>query len=183
MSEHSSASTSSYDVATPDWAELYSHLHKIASAQMSRERSGHILQTTAVVHEAYVRLSKENASQFKDKNSFFAAASVVMRRVLVDSARKEKAVKRGGNATKKSLTDTQLSVGDKGYSVIEIHDCLSKLAEFASDQAQALELMIFGGLTGEETAAVMGVSASTIDRKVRSAKAWLRRELSDGEHE
>lgn len=161
------------------WPGLYSQLHDIASGQMAKERPGHLLQTTAIVHEAYFRLSDQQRSDWRDKPSFLAAAAVVMRRVLIDSARKETAKKRGGAANRHGLSDTNIAVDDHGYSAVEIHEALEQLAGFAPDQARALELMIFGGLTGEEAAEVLGVSASTIDRKVRAAKAWLRRELSD----
>lgn len=162
------------------WPGLYKHLHEIAASQMSRERSGHLLQTTAIVHEAYFRLSDQKRSQWDDQRSFFAAAAVVMRRILIDSARHEKAEKRGGSVLRRELSDSRLAVDDGRYSAIEVHDALERLAAFAPDQAKALELMIFGGLTRKETAEVLAVSESSIDRKVRSAKAWLRRELSEG---
>lgn len=175
----SESATRNYEVGENEWPELYERLHEIAANQMSQERSGHLLQTTAVVHEAYMRLSKPQQSQFKDKNTFFAAAAVVMRRVLVDFARSEKAAKRGGNKKRQMLTDSRLAFGERGYSTIDIHDALERLAEFAPVQARALELMIFAGMTGEEVAVAIEVSPSTVDRKIRSAKAWLRRELSD----
>lgn len=161
------------------WPGLYGQLHEIAAAQMHKERAGHLLQTTAIVHEAYFRLANQNRSKWKDRNSFFATAAVVMRRVLVDSARKEKAAKRGGNAARSNLSESRLAVDDAGYSALEVNEALEQLAAFAPDQARAMELMIFGGLSGDEVANMMGVSASTIDRRVRAAKAWLRRELSD----
>ena len=159
--------------------ELYGHLRDIATNQMARERSGHLLQTTALIHEAYLRLSEQRRSDWRDRGSFLAAASVVMRRVLIDDARRDRAQKRGGGLKKRSISDSRLAFDDGVVSVIEIHEALETLESFAPDQAKALELMIFGGLTGEETAAALGVSPSTIDRKVRAAKAWLRRELSE----
>lgn len=161
------------------WPGLYSQLHDIAAGQMARERPGHLLQTTAIVHEAYFRLSDQQKSDWPDKRSFLAAAAVVMRRILIDSARRDRSRKRGGTAQKQALSDTNIAFDDRGFSAIDTHEALERLAEFAPDQARTLELMIFGGLTGEEVAEVLGVSASTIDRKVRAAKAWLRRELSD----
>lgn len=158
---------------------MYEQLHQIAAAQMQNERSGNLLQTTAIVHEAYFRLSEQNRSSWKDKPSFFAAAAIVMRRVLIDNARREKAVKRGGQVARMDLSDSRLAFEEEGYSAIDINEALEKLAEFAPDQAKALEMMIFGGMVGEEVAKALDVSASTIDRRVRSAKAWLRRELSD----
>ena len=162
------------------WPELYDHLHEIAASQMSRERSGrHLLQTTAIVHEAYFRLSDQKRSQWRDRSSFLAAAAVVMRRILIDSARNAKAVKRGGTMVRRDLSDTRIALDDDGFATVDIHEALEKLAAFAPDQSRALELMIFGGMTGEEVADVLGVSASTIDRRIRAAKAWLRRELSE----
>ena len=159
--------------------DLYEQLHQLAAAQMQKERSGHLLQTTAIVHEAYFRLTEQNRSRWQDKSSFFAAASVVMRRVLIDSARHERAAKRGGGAERSVLSDSRLAVDEVGYSTVEIHEALGKLAEFAPEQAKAIEMMIFGGMTGEEVATALQVSPSTIDRRIRSAKAWLRRELSE----
>lgn len=164
------------DAALPG---LYEQLHSIASAQMKKESPGHLLQTTAIVHEAYFRLSTQKKSEWKDSSHFFAAASIVMKRVLVDSARKEKATKRGGQVERQNLSDTRLAFHDQGYSILEINEAIERLSAFAPEQAKAIEMMIFGGMTGEEVATALDVSPSTIDRRVRSAKAWLRRELSD----
>ena len=158
---------------------LYEQLHNLAAAQMRKEQAGHMLQTTAIVHEAWFRLSEQKQSNWKDRSHFFAAAAVVMRRILIDSARHEKAAKRGGDAVRKELSDTRLAVDDRGFSTLEVSEALEKLNEFAPDQARAIEMMIFGGMTGDEVARALGVSASTIDRRVRSAKAWLRRELGE----
>ena len=158
--------------------QLYDELHEIAGRQMRKEGAGRLLQTTAIVHEAYLKLATQSRSQWKDRHSFFAAATVVMKRLLIDHARQEKSLKRGGKAVRSKLSDSQILFDDQGYSVLEINDALEKLSEFAPEQATALEMMIFGGMTGEEVAKQLQVSASTIDRKVRSAKAWLRRELS-----
>lgn len=157
---------------------LYDELHSIAAQQMARESSSNLLQTTAIVHEAYVKLASQNQSKWRDRQSFFAAAAVVMRRLLIDNARKEKSKKRGGQRARQLLSDSRLRFDERAFGVLEISDALEKLAEFAPEQSEALELMIFGGMTGEEVAKHLGVSASTIDRKVRSGKAWLRRELA-----
>ncbi len=158
---------------------LYEQLRQLAAVQMQNERSGHLLQTTAIVHEAYFRLSEQKRSRWRDKSSFFAAAAVVMRRVLIDCARREMAMKRGGTTARQQLSESRLAIDDRGYSTVEIHEALERLGEFAPEQAKAIEMMIFGGMTGEEVAQTLRVSASTIDRRVRAAKAWLRRELSD----
>lgn len=162
-----------------NWPDLYNRLREIASRQMNREKKGHLLQTTAVVHEAWLRLSQNRSSPASDRESFVSAAAVVMRRVLVDFARSENAAKRGGGRQRTALANSHIAVGNQGYHAVEINDALEQLAAFAPEQARALELMIFGGMTGEEVASTMDISASTIDRRVRAAKAWLRRELSD----
>ena len=162
------------------WPELYDRLHEIAANQMSRERAGrHLLQTTAIVHEAYFRLSDQKKSYWPDRKSFLAAAAVVMRRVLIDSARNAAAIRRGGNLSRRALLDSRVAWDDQGFAAVDIHEALEELASFAPEQSRALELMIFGGLTGDEVADVLGVSPSTIDRRIRAAKAWLRRELSE----
>ena len=158
-------------------SSLYDQLHDIAASQMSRESRPGLLQTTAVVHEAWFRLSRQRNSSWCDRNSFLAAAANVMRRVLIDSARAAGAQRRGGDLKRQRLTDTRLSFHDSAFEAVEIDDALQRLAEFAPESAQALELMIFGGMTGDETANALGVSPSTIDRRLRVARAWLRREL------
>ncbi|MEL6104934.1 MAG: ECF-type sigma factor [Planctomycetota bacterium] len=157
--------------------DLYSQLHAIASTHMRSERGECLLQTTAIVHEAYLRLSDQQRSRWRSRNDFFAAASAIMRRLLIDHARSESAAKRGGKKTRTGLNETQLAIEDRRYSAIEVSDALQRLAEFAPDQARGIEMMVFGGMTGEEIAAQLNVSASTVDRKLRAAKAWLRREL------
>ena len=163
--------------------DLYDQLHELAAFQMRKERPGHLLQTTAILHEAYFRLSKQERSSWRDMPSFLAAASVMMRRVLVDNARKERAAKRGGSVRRDRLADSKLALLEatpaSNCASIEIHEALEKLSTFAADQARALEMMFFGGMTGEQVAQALGVSPSTIDRRIRAAKAWLRRELSD----
>ncbi len=161
------------------WPDLYDHLHRIAANQMSAERSGrHLLQTTAIVHEAYFRLSDQKRSHWQDKSSFFAAAAIVMRRILIDSARSAMTTKRGGSMQRQNLSDTLLSFEEKGHAALDIHEALQRLADFAPDQSRVLELMIFGGMTSKEVATAIGVSQSTIARRIRAARAWLRRELT-----
>ncbi|MEM6470899.1 MAG: ECF-type sigma factor [Planctomycetota bacterium] len=160
------------------WTTLYRQLHEIASRQMAREREGSLMQTTAVVHEAWFRLSKTEKSRWQDQPAFMAAAANVMRRVLIDHARKESAARRGGTSIPASLSDTQVGFENSQFQALAVHDALERLSEMSPEQATTLELMIFGGMSGAEVAAFVGVSESTIDRRMRSAKAWLRRELS-----
>ena len=172
-------STSSDECLPNDqaWQHLYVQLHELASRQMAGERPGNLLQTTAVMNEAWLRLAGDD--YWRDRDSFLAAATVAMRRVLIDNARREKAIKRGGELVKQPLQEVNLSIGEQSYLAVEIHDALARLAEFDEEQAKALELMIFGGMTGQEVAKQMGTSPSTIDRRVRAAKAWLARELKE----
>jgi RNA polymerase sigma factor (TIGR02999 family) len=158
------------------WQQLYDELHDIAAGYMRREAKGNLLQTTFVLHEAYLRL--KDYPEWSDRNSFLKAASVTMRRVLIDSARKRSSEKRGGGRQRIPLADAHLSVGGNQFVFHEIHDALQRLGEFAPDESQILEMMVFGGMTGDEIADALGVSASTIDRRLRVAKTWLRRELS-----
>ena len=158
------------------WRQLYDQLHDIASGFMRREPKGNLLQTTYVVHEAYLRL--RDYPEWGNRTDFLKAASVTMRRVLIDSARQRKAEKRGGDRQNVSLSEAELSVEGDSFVFQEIHDALQKLSEFAPEESEILELMVFGGMTGEEIAESMGISASTIDRRLRVAKTWLRRELS-----
>lgn len=158
------------------WQQLYDELHTIAAGYMRRESKGNLLQTTFVLHEAYLRL--KDYPEWSDPNSFLSAASVTMRRVLIDSARKRESEKRGGDRQRISLAEAQLSVEGNQFVCYEIHEALQKLAEFATEESQILEMMVFGGMTGDEIAGSLGVSSSTIDRRLRVAKTWLRRELS-----
>lgn len=158
------------------WQQLYDQLHDIASSYMQRESKSNLLQTTFVLHEAYLRL--KDYDQWSDRTSFLKAASVTMRRVLIDSARKRNSEKRGGGRERIPLGDAELFVGGNQFVFHEIHDALQRLSEFAPDESEILEMMVFGGMTGDEIADSIGVSSSTIDRKLRVAKTWLRRELS-----
>lgn len=158
------------------WRQLYDELHDIASGYMRRESKGNLLQTTFVLHEAYLRLN--SYPQWSDRTSFLKAASVTMRRVLIDSARKRNSEKRGGDKERVPLSEAQLAVSGNQFVFHEIHDALQRLSEFAAEESGILEMMVFGGMTGDEIAESLGVSPSTIDRKLRVAKTWLRRELS-----
>ena len=158
------------------WDELYAQLREIAANQMRRESNGHLLQTTAVVHEAFLRLKDHPAA--KDRHHFLAAAAVTMRRVLIDEARRSKSIKRGGEHERVSLNESSLALGTNRFMATELHAALESLREIAEQEAKIIELMTFGGLTGEEVASILDISASTVDRRVRTAKAWLRRELN-----
>jgi len=156
---------------------VYDELRRMAAAYMHRERPGHTLQATALVHEAYMRLAGEQPAQ--NRAHFFAIAANTMRRVLLDYARRHSAGKRGGTGARKVDLDVELLVGkDSLEDVIAIDEALERLAQLDPRQSRLVELRFFAGLDVEETAEVMGLSATTMKREWRSAKAWLQRELA-----
>jgi len=157
---------------------IYDELRRIASAQMRRERPGHTLQATAVVHEAYMRLAGEQGIPWQNRAHFFAIAAQTMRRVLLDYARQRHAGKRGGEGARKVTIDAELLIGDDRIEeVVALDEILERLSEMDPQQGRIVELRVFAGLNVEETAEVMGISARTVKREWRSAKAWLDREL------
>jgi len=161
------------------WPELYRSIHNIASRQMARESNGGLLQTTAIVHEAYFRLREQDRSSWASRTQFLATASTMVRRILVDAARKRNAVKRGGDRQGERESETELSVCDQRLAVLEIHEALGKLQQVAPDPAQVLEMSVFGGMTLPQVADALGVSPSTVDRRLRFARAWMRRQLME----
>lgn len=158
---------------------IYHELHRIAAAYMRRERSGHTLQATGLVHEAYMRLVGPQEVQWQNRAHFFATAARTMRQVLVDYSRRRRAGKRGGSDARKVDFDDQLCITpDHLEEVLALDEILERLAQIDPRQSRLVELRFFGGLNVEETAEVMGVSPKTIKREWRSAKAWLHRELA-----
>jgi len=146
---------------------------------MRRERVGHTLQATAVVHEAYMRLAGEQEIQWQNRAHFFAIAARVMRQVLLDYARQRRAEKRGGEAAQKVEIDAELLVGpNRIEDIVAMDEVLTRLSDLDQLQGRIVELRFFGGLSVEETAEVMDISDSTVKREWRSAKAWLHRELA-----
>ena len=160
----------------------YDELHRLARHYMARERRGHTLQPTALVHEACLRLvDQKNDSTWENRRHFFAVAALAMRRVLVDHARERLADKRGGGEARLPL-DEALSVPskEKDAQLVALDDALTDLARQSPEQSQVVELRYFGGLTVEETAEVLEVSSATVNRRWAMAKAWLRRALDGG---
>lgn len=156
---------------------VYDELRRLASSYMRREKNYHTLQTTALVHEAYLRLVDQTQSDWKDRAHFFGIAARLMRQILVDHARIRDAQKRGGELTKISL-DEAVSFGQtKDIDLVALDDALRTLASFDATQSKIVELRFFGGLTIEETAEVLNISPSTVKREWNLAKAWLRREI------
>jgi RNA polymerase sigma factor (TIGR02999 family) len=157
---------------------VYEQLRQIAHRHLQRERPEHTLQSTALVHETYLRLAKQQPFPAKDRVHFVALASRLMRQILVDYARGHRASKRG--ADRKVELETDLAVGKVGIDVIELNDALNDLARMDEQQSQIVELRFFGGLTAEETAEVLDVSVATVKRDWSVAKSWLTREMKKG---
>ena len=157
--------------------EVHGELHRIARRCMRGERAGHTLQATALVNEAYVRLVDTRQVRWQDRTHFLAMSARLMRRVLVDHARARLYQKRGGGALKVTLTDGLAGSDEQPQDVIALHDAIDALAKFDERKSRVVELRFFGGLTVEETAHVLGVSADTIMREWKLAKAWLLREI------
>jgi RNA polymerase sigma factor (TIGR02999 family) len=157
---------------------VYDELRRQAARYLRREQAGHTLQTTALIHEAYVRLVDQRNVQWQNRAHFFGIAAQMMRRILVDHARTKKRAKRGGSDVKVSLADATVAVKGQDLDVVALDEALTRLAEIDEQQSRVVELRFFSGLTVEETAEVMGISAATVKRDWSMAKAWLHRELS-----
>ncbi len=152
-------------------------LHRIASRHMKRERTDHVLQTTALMNEAYLRLINQTHVTWRDRAHFFGIAARIMRQILVDHARYHGRTKRGDGQYHLTLDRLMLPVPAKPGEMIALDDALSRLAEVDARKAQVVELRYFGGLNVEEAAQVLRVSPNTVIRDWAFAKAWLRREL------
>jgi RNA polymerase sigma factor (TIGR02999 family) len=157
--------------------DLYDELRRIARKHLRQERSGHTLQTTALVNEAYLRLMGVRM-EFHDRVHFFAFAAQTMRRVLVDYARSRGYAKRSPGAVALPLVDGAIDLPDRCADVVALDDALSELARHDPRKARVIELRFFGGLSVKETAAALSVSSQTVLRDWSLAKAWLTRELS-----
>jgi RNA polymerase sigma-70 factor, ECF subfamily len=159
---------------------VYRELHRIARRHMAGERPGHTLQTSALVNEAYLRLVDIRQVQWQDRVHFFSLSAQLMRRILVDFARRRQYLKRGGGAVSVTLHD-ELAVSQAHTDdLVAIDDALKALEAFDPRKARVVELRFFGGLSVEETAETLKVSADTVVRDWKLAKAWLQRELTKG---
>ncbi len=157
---------------------VYDELHRIASRQFRRESKGHTLQPTAVVNEVYLRLKGQRRVRWHSRAEFFAVAAKLIRRVLVDHARRRGRLKRGGDVPKITL-DEELGLPDsKAPGVLALDDALEALGKLAPRQSRIVELKIFGGLNLEEVGRALSISRSTVHRDWNAALLWLRRELS-----
>jgi len=159
---------------------VYGELHRLAQRYMADERPGHTLQATALVNEAYVRLAGSAHTNWESRTQFFGVCAQVMRRILVDWARARQAGKRGGNIAILELEDALAATAQPGSDLVAIDDALKALAEIDPRKSRVIELRFFGGLSVEETAAVLKVSVETVHRDWRLARSWLRRELRGG---
>ena len=159
---------------------VYAELRRLAKSYMRRERAGQTMQTTALIHEAYLRLIDADRVRLENRAHFFAAAARVMRQVLVDLARERGSRKRGGAARRVSF-DEAMAVGRQhNESLLALDEALGALAQIDSRKCQVVELRFFGGLNVEETAGALGVSVETVNRDWRLARSWLLRRLRGG---
>jgi RNA polymerase sigma-70 factor (ECF subfamily) len=161
---------------------VYGELHRLAQSYLRRERAGHSLQTTALIHEAYLRLIDAQQVRLENRTHFFAVAARLMRQILVDFARARGYQKRGGGAQRISFDETTAispQLPGKNEELLALDEALNALAEVDARKAQVVELRFFGGLTEEETAAALKVSLDTVKRDWRIARSWLSRKLSD----
>ena len=156
---------------------VYGELRRLAASYMRRERPDHTLQTTALVHEAYLQLVGQERAHWKNRSHFFGVAAQLMRRILVDHARAHGAAKRGGPATKIPFDDAIVLAHEQTGDLLAIDELLTRLAAIDPQQVRIIELRFFAGLSIDETAQVMGISDRTVKRDWAMAKAWLLRGL------
>ena len=163
---------------------LYDELRRLAAYYLRRERSDHTLQPTALVHEAYIRLVDQREAGWKNRNHFFNVAAQVMRRVLMDHARKHQTLKRGGGGLAKvTLEDAVVLCEQNSAELVALDGLLTRLSTIDPQQARVVELRFFGGMSVEETAELMSISPATVKREWAVAKAWFARELQKiGDH-
>ncbi len=160
---------------------VYDELRQLARRYLNRERPGHTLQPTALVHEAYIKLVDQSRVDWQGRTHFFAVGAKVMRNLLIDHARAKGRMKRGGGRHKVTLAEglTPFSNGELDVDqLLAVNECLDRLAELDPRQAKVVELRFFGGLTVPEVALILGVSQRTIEGDWTHARAWLKRELS-----
>ena len=156
---------------------VYDELRRLAAGYLRRERPGHTLQTTALVHEAYLRLVEQTYADWQNRAQFFGVAAQLMRRILVDHAREKHATKRGSGALRLSLNELNGKATEKDAEVIALDDALAELQTFDPQQCRIVELRYFAGLSIAETAEVVGISPATVKREWNTAKTWLYNQL------
>jgi len=152
---------------------VYQELHDIAVRRMRNEAPGHVLQPTALVHEAYLRLVRLPEIDWQNRSHFYALAATIMRRILVDYARTQRAAKRGEGMISIALEEAKTPASERGAEILALDEALRRLAELDERQSKIVELRFFAGMSEEETAQVLGISSRTVKRDWRIAKAWL----------
>ncbi len=157
---------------------VYEELRKLARYYLQRERSDHTLQSTALVHEAYMRLAGQNQPQWQDRAHFFGIAAHLMRQILVEHARRHAAEKRGGGACRLTLDESLAVSAQADVDVIDLDKALTELSAMDEQQGRIVELRFFSGLSIEDTSEVLGISPATVKREWVSARAWLHRAMS-----
>jgi len=165
---------------------VYEQLKRIARRQLRAEPVGHTLSTTALVHEAYLKLVDQTRAEWQDRGHFYAVASGAMRRILMDYARRYRAARRGGGddgapVRPIPLDDTDIPVDERADALVALDEALERLGELDERQARVVECRFFGGLTEEETAAALGISQRTVAREWVTARGWLYQELRGGQ--
>jgi RNA polymerase sigma factor (TIGR02999 family) len=161
---------------------LYEDLRYVAHQSLRKVRPGHTLQTTALVHESYLRLAQQHAPQFQNRQHFVAVCALLMRQILMGYERNRRAAKRGGGGITVTLDDTGLAAKGRAVDLIALDDALNGLAQLDPQQSQIVELRFFGGLSIEETAEMLKLSPATIKRHWATARVWLHREMSREAH-
>jgi len=156
---------------------VYGELRRVARRYLRQERPDHTLQSGALVNEAYLRLAREEAPQWKDRAHFFGVAAQLMRHILVDHARSRNAAKRGAGVPRLALDDQIALPRSRDLNLLALDDALNRLAEMDPQQSKLIELRFFGGLSIEETAVVLNISPATVKREWTTAKAWLQHEM------
>ncbi len=159
---------------------VYDELHQLAHSYMRREGRGHILQTTAVIHEVFLRLVRSKSADWEDRTHFFGICARLMRQILVDFARRERAKKRGGDMVWVELEDAPQVSAARNTDLIALDEALTSLSRLDERRGRIVELRFFGGLTVDETAEVLRVSPDTVTQDWRLARAWLLKEMSNG---
>ena len=163
---------------------VYDELRHLARSYLRRERPDHTLQATALVHEAYLRLVDQTVTTWQNRAHFLGVAAQVMRRILVDHARRYRAEKRGGEWEKLQLDAEEVGPNEtRSVNLVALDDALQDLARFDARQSQVVEMRFFGGLTNEEVGEVLAISPRTVKREWRMARAWLHREVCIGEND
>jgi RNA polymerase sigma factor (TIGR02999 family) len=162
-------------------SHIYPQLRALAAAMMAREAPGHTLQPTALVHEAWLRLGLGESAPFPCRAYFFAALGAAMRRILVEAARRRKRLKRGGGLQRVDLEDVQLAAPMPDDELIALDEALDRLGQNDARAAELVHLCYFGGLTQDQAARDLGVSISTVERKLAYARAWLFRDIQNGQ--